>query len=246
MYTRDYRSGTYWIRAATRFVSRFTFAPLESLGVNMGLIKSRQKTLVWTKESKAGSEQVQLPDGQVSEARHVTSPSFALTDYSTAPHDECAMDDSPAMAHSLFPLALTPHRPRTASDTSIHEPVLPIFQRFRRSDDSSRPLVTAPPDIHRWRASSTHHNRRVTEETDLRSSSEHALSPSSPLGEASAHGGRLEVNTRTLQSRQGYRRRNSDPGSPPHDVAITGAYGSSMRWGLASRAGTLRTCDHRR
>jgi hypothetical protein len=240
MYVRDYRSGTSWFRAAARFISRFTFDPLESLGVNMGLIKSRQKTLLWTKESRSRPKQVQHPETQASEAtpprrppQHVQSPSIELTDYSTVANDGSAVVDTPAMAHSVFPFALTPHRPRNASDASIHEPVLPIFERFRRSDDSSRPLVTALSDIHRSRASSTHHNRRGSEYADPRSSSEYALSPSSPYGEPIGYGERLDVDTSTLQIRQGYRRKNSEPDSPPLDVAIAGAVSEHDALGIS-------------
>jgi hypothetical protein len=46
MYTRGYRSWTFWMRTVFRFISRYTLDSLESLAVNMGLIKLRQKTLV--------------------------------------------------------------------------------------------------------------------------------------------------------------------------------------------------------
>lgn len=226
-YTRDYRSWTYWFRAASRFVSRFTFDPLESLGVKFGLIKSYQKTLVWTRKHHHEPDLSQpcapllprLP-------RHVSSPSIELTDYSTIPHDESANQDTPAMAHSLFPPAITTRRTRNESDASYTEPMLPIYEYYRRSEDSHTPLVQQPPDVHRSRASSsrrisgeTQHvveDRGDSEVTDERSSSEYILSPMSPPHDHSSFSGWLGLNT--VQSRQGYRRANSDPGSPPFDV----------------------------
>ncbi|KAF2829583.1 hypothetical protein CC86DRAFT_318980 [Ophiobolus disseminans] len=238
-YTRDYRCWTYWFRAASRFISRFTFDPLESLGVKFGLIKSRQKTLVWTRKHHHDPDlSHQRVQPLVPLPRHVSSPSIELTDYSTVPHDESAIQDTPAMAHSLFPPAITTRRPRNESDASFTEPTLPIYEQYRRSDDrqsderpsddSHRPLIQRPSDVHRSRASSASRrtsgeaqrggeDRRSSKATDGRSSSEYMLSPTSPLEEQSGFGGWLGLNT-TVQSRQGYRRANSDPGSPPFEM----------------------------
>ena len=234
IYTREYRSLTYWFRAAFRFLSKFTFDPLESLGVNFGLIKSRQKTLVWERKERDELERSQTRRPRPT-PRHPTSPSIELTDYSTVPHDESVIQDTPAQAHSLFPPAITTRRPRNESDASITDPILPIYEQYRRSDDSQRPLVQRPSDVHRSRAGSSsrrvsgeaHYDvegRRSSEVTDARSSSDYMLSPTSPDG-LQGFGGWLGLDT-TVQSRQGYRRANSDPGSPPIDlVAQAGASG---------------------
>jgi hypothetical protein len=244
--TRDYRSLTYWFRASARFVSKFTFDPLESLGVKFGLIKSRQRTLVWTKKHTWDPPLPPAPTPQPPIARtgHHPSPSIELTDYSTRIHDESALQDTPAMAHSLFPPAITPRRPRNESDASFNEPSLPIYEQYRTSDDSNRPLIQRPSDVHRSRAAPTtsaHHTgdedrfhaegRRSSDFADRRSSSEHMLSPTSPADDHQPLGGWLGLNT--IQSRQGYRRANSDPGSPPFAAGGAGedALGISMDGG---------------
>jgi hypothetical protein len=215
--TRDYRSLTYWFRAASRFVSKFTFDPLESLGVELGLIKTRQRTLVWTKTHTW--DPIPSPDlaAQQTSYHRGPSPSIELTDYSTA---ESAIHDTPAMAHSLFPPAITPRRTRNESDASFNEPTLPIYEQYRRSDDSNSPLIQRPSDVRRSRASSTNNGRHPSDEdggrrssdfAEHRSSSEFMLSPTSPSDEQPVFGGWLG----TVQNRQGYRRANSDPGSPP-------------------------------
>ena len=245
VYTRDYRSWTYWFRATFRFISKFTFDPLESLGVKFGLIKSRQKTLVWTRKHNwdPPTPPEQPPPTMPG---HVASPSIELTDYSTAPHDDSAIQDTPAMAHSLFPPANTIRRPRNESDASFTESALPIYEQYRISDDSNRPLIQYPSDVRRSRVASTsEHSRRASGEgrrsseyADARSSGEYTLSPASPPDEQPSFGGWLGLNT-TVQSRQGYRRANSDPGSPPVDVvAEVEAGGSGLGINMDDRGGS--------
>jgi hypothetical protein len=224
--TRDYRSMTYWLRVASRFVSKFTFDPLESLGVKFGLIKTRQKTLVWTKthDWNPKVDANPLTEPSTATAAHHASPSIELTDYSTVAQGESAIQDTPAMAHSLFPPALTTRRPRNESDASHHEPALPIYEQYRTSDDSHRRLIQRPSDVHRSRApSSSERGRRSSEarrESDIagRSSSEYATSPASPPDEQPSFGGWLGLGS-SFRGRQGYQRTNSDSGSPPDDIA---------------------------
>jgi hypothetical protein len=230
-YTRDYRSVTFWLRAMFRFISRFTFDPMESLAVNVGLIKSRQKTLVWTKKEERGKgrasvahasrlSSVQPPPDSPS---YVASPSFEFTDYSARPDNESAIQDTPAMAaHSLFPPAITSRRPRNESDASSS---LPIFEQYRRSDDSGRPLMQRLSDVHRSRASSSQRGHHLSEDrrsSDERSSGEYAISLASPHGEPSTFRGRQDFDVPTVHGGQGYQRANSDSGSPP-DVLGGGA-----------------------
>jgi hypothetical protein len=214
--TRDYRKLTYWFRATFRFFSKYTFDPLESLAVSAGLISARQRTLVWTK----GHVYDPPPRPQPTRpSRHTTSPSIELTLYHDGDQPLAeAVQDTPAMAHSLFPPALTTRRSRNESDASFTEPVLPIYDHYRTSDDSSRPFVQRPSDVHRSRAPSIDHRRsasgsgrRSSEFTDNRSSSEYMLSPTSPPADEQGLGVWLGLNT--VQSRQGYQRANSDP--PP-------------------------------
>jgi hypothetical protein len=227
--TRDYRSLTYWFRAMFRFVSRFTFDPLESFGVKLGLIRSRQKTLVWTKGHTYDPEPRQRPPRPT---RHEASPSIELTMYPDTfrPREDSAMQETPAMAHSLFPPALTTRRPRNENDTSFTEPTLPIYEQYRTSDDSNRPLVRRPSDVHRShaapadRARARGDGRRCSSEiTEGRSSSEYMLSPASPPADRPVFGGWLGLST--VQNRQRYQRANSDPGSPPFDTGTEGDQG---------------------
>jgi hypothetical protein len=195
--TRKYRALTYWFRAKSRFISRFTFDPLESLAVKFGLISTRQKTLFWTKDcTHKPPPRLQL-DGPV--LQHVTSPSIELT---LLPHE------TPAMAHSHFPPAHTTRRTRNESDAS-----LPIYEQYRTSEDSNWPLIQLPSDIHRSRASRSQDRRRSSELSDTQVSGEYLLSPEILLPEHHIFGG-----WPTVQSRQGYRRANSDPGNTPDEL----------------------------
>jgi hypothetical protein len=229
--TRCYRVRTYWFRAVSRFISRFTFDPLESLGVKFGLIKSQQRTLMWTKRHDYDPPLQRLSRRATS--RHTASPSIEFTLYpdTDPPYSGSAIQETPAMAHSLFPPAMTTRRARNESDASSTEPSLPIFEQYRSSDDSNRPLVQRPSDVHRSRAPSTDHSQAAgsdrhhgSEITDGRSSSEYMLSPvslaslSSPPAERSVVGGWLGLHT--LQNRQRYQRANSDPGSPSFDNSV--------------------------
>jgi hypothetical protein len=220
--TRDYRALTYSFRATSRFVAKFTFDPLESLGVRIGLIKMRQKTLVWTKTHFHDPPPRRPPPRPASQ--HAASPFIELTLSPDSLYDEGAFRDTPAMAHSLFPPAHTNRRSRNESDASFTESTLPIYEQYRTSDDSHRPWIQRPSDVHRSRATPANHDgrhkqdrRRSSELSEPRSSSEYLLSPTSIYLDQSTYGGRLVLDA-TVQSRQGYRRANSDPGSPPMDV----------------------------
>jgi hypothetical protein len=220
--TRDYRALTYWFRITSRFVAKFTFDPLESLGVKLGFIKMRQKTLVWTKTHSHDP----LPRSSLlrTASHHDVSPFIELTLFPDSLCDEGTFRDTPAMAHSPFPPAHTMRRSRNESDASFSEPTLPIYEQYRTSDESNRPMIHRPSDIHRSRATPasrdrrrSHERRRSSELSEPRSSSEFLLSPTSIYSGQSAYGGRLTLDV-AAQSRQGYRRANSDPGSPPLDV----------------------------
>ncbi|KAF2024567.1 hypothetical protein EK21DRAFT_78439 [Setomelanomma holmii] len=222
--TRDYRSFTYFFRLASRFVSKFTFDPLELLGVKFGLIKTYQETLVWTKTHTWNPKVVDdsTTESSSSTAAHHATPTFQLTDFSNGAPSGSAIQDTPAMAHSQFPLAAT-RRPRYESDASHHEPALPIYEQFRTSEESRRPLIQRPSDVHRSRAPSSDHGRRSSEarrgseHTEDRSSSEYAISPASPSEDQAPFGGWLGLSS-SVRGRQGYQRANSNPGSPPLDI----------------------------
>ncbi|KAH7394856.1 hypothetical protein DE146DRAFT_63761 [Phaeosphaeria sp. MPI-PUGE-AT-0046c] len=227
--TRDYRALTYWLRAASRFVSKYTFDPLESLGVSTGLIKTRQKTLVWTKKHTYDPKIVRAPSTRA--ANHAASPSIELTVYPDHGRLDSAVQDTPAMAHSLFPPAITPRRPRNESDASFTEPSLPIYEQYRISHEDAGLSIQRPSEVHRSRAASQDYSqrtsgerRRSSEVSERRSSNEFLLSPTSLSTERPVFGEWTGLDTE-MQSRRGYQRANSDPGSPPDLVVVMGEQG---------------------
>lgn len=223
--TRSYRSYTYFVRQVSRFASKFTVNPLERLGVVVGLIKTRQKTLLWTKNHTWNPvvPPDPVPDALRQNRHHHSraSPSIELTDYSTVPLNDRTVYETPAMAHSLFPPAITTRRPRNESDASNYDLGIPIYEqhRLRSSEDSSDPLIQRPDYCHRSRASrggkGSTKDRRASDDTDAGSEIDLASPFDVSHFEESSHGGWLGS---TLQSRQGYRRANSDPGSQPIDL----------------------------
>lgn len=199
----------------------------------MGFIEKRQKTLFWTK--KHTHEYVPKPTRAPSNraTHHTASPSIELTDYSDHGCMDSAVQDTPAMAHSLFPPAITPRRPRNESDASFTEPSLPIFERRRASHDgeASDIFIQLPSEVHRSRAAfqdssrrASHERRRSSEVSEHRSSDELLLSPTSIPYERQMLGAWVGLDTVT-QNRRGYHRANSDPGSPPDLVALQGEQG---------------------
>lgn len=235
--TRSYRSLTSPLRLTSRFISKFTFDPLESLGVFVGLIKMRQKTLLWTKSHTwdpptpdTATTRIAITEPPLPPPfQHIGSPTIHLSDYSSlSPTTTHAQNDTPALAHSLFPPALTTRRSRNESDASLNEPMLPIYSQYHRSsDDSYAPLIQRPEDIHRSRAgsgsASTGDRRRSSDVTDPQAGWEDVRIDGETEGEQrfgawlGMQGGGERVYTR-----QGYRRANSDPGMPPVDGSTTG------------------------
>jgi hypothetical protein len=219
--TRYYRSLTYFLRVAFRKLSKYTFDPLEGLGVMTGLIKTRQKTLMWTKRHSwdpAVSLPQVLPVNEPSTQPLAASPSIQLTDFSTtAWHpEEFDAQETPAMAHSLFPPAISTRRPRNESDASLNDLPLPIYAQVRTSEESAvAPLIQRPSDVHRSRATprTSGEYRRSSDSVDVTLSGEHNLSPTSPPHD-STFGGWVGLEA-SVHNRSGYRRANSEPGSPP-------------------------------
>ncbi|KAL1612211.1 hypothetical protein SLS60_000435 [Paraconiothyrium brasiliense] len=230
--TRIYRNWTFFFRRLSRLLSRFTFDPLERLAVAIGLIKHPQKTLLWT---KVHTHDPDIPIPGPSTPRPHGNPSIELSDFSTAmvrddsQHSHHAYE-TPAMAHSLFPPAIPQRRPRQDSDSSAARPSPSLLgQRYgspseslskRPSHDSSlsmSPLLQRPLEAHHQRERAGSANSTIPDHDDRRSSGEEygLASPTSPVrvGEQSPF---LEMGIGGMvQSRQGYVRANSDPGSPP-------------------------------
>jgi hypothetical protein len=222
--TRDYRAFTYWFRTVSRFISKYTFDPLESLGVSMGLIKTHQKTLVWTKKHTYNPKPKRAPSNGI--ANHAASPSIELTVYPDHDRMDIAIQDTPAMAHSLFPPAITPRRTRYESDASFTEPSLPIYEQYRNNHEGDGSSIQCPSEVHRSRAASRDNDYRTSDDrrhssevSEQRSSDELLLSPTSLSNERPIFSEWTGLDT-AMQSRRGYQRANSDPGSPPDLVVV--------------------------
>jgi hypothetical protein len=212
---RQYRHWTWIFRVVSRKLSKITLDPLEKLAEIIGLIKRRQKTLLWTRTHEWDPD-VPGHRNSVSLPRHRVSPSIELQDYSSQPHDESAVHDTPAMAHSLFPPAIPRRRPRNESDNS---PPPPLFHPRMSNESSVKPLVRRPVEANYV------HERLSLSDDERRSSGEYLLSPMSPPADSSLSRPLLGFES-SLQIRQGYRRASSDPGSPPDlSTVLPGALG---------------------
>ena len=162
--TRIYRRLTFSFRRISRLLSRFTFDPMERLGVAIGLIKYPQKTLLWTKEHTHDPD---IPIAMLQIVRPHGIPAVEPSDFSTA----MVRDDSqqshhahetPAQAHSLFPPVIPQRRARHDSESSAVR-TLPSFRGHGSSssplsltnrpsyDSSVVPLLQHPPQVHHQR-----------------------------------------------------------------------------------------------
>lgn len=198
---RTYRHWTFFMRWLSRECSRWTLDPMEKLAIIFGLIKKPQKTLLWTKHHTWDPDvpRATMQGTEAVSKQTNASPSIELTDFShAAPHPGPLVQETPVMAHSLFPPAIPTRRSRNESDP-----------RPRMSDDSSAPLIQRPSEAYHQRAEAE--GRRSDEG---RVSFEETWPPASPPDAAPVYGGWLGPEA-MLQTRQGYRRANSEPGSPP-------------------------------
>lgn len=192
----------------SRVLSNYTLNYLEELAVKVGLVKKPQKTLLWTKKHK-WDPMFPIPHSAsaAQPSYAYPSPSFELTDLSdTAPRTASFAQETPLMAHSLFPPAIT-SRPRNESDASIN-PLSP-YPPLRRSEDSAQPLIQRPSGAYRQRSDS--------ERADARVSFEEPVFPASPPDERGWGAPAVSV-----QSRQGYQRADSDPRLPPVEMGRGG------------------------
>jgi len=201
--TRSYRQYTYFIRVASRFIAQYTLNPLEWLAYKIGLIKTTQQTIFWTKQH---TWEPRVPT-------RLMPPAFELTDLSDGPSNGPQMQETPALAHSLFPPAIPMGRPRAESDTSFEAQSLRQLESHGRiSDDSYAPLVQRPSEAHR----AGQHADRSSSDQHRISTDNSAIVVTPPEDEAPFQGW-LGLHT-ALQPRHAYRRANSDPGSPPLDL----------------------------
>jgi hypothetical protein len=227
--TRKYRHWTFFARRASRAVCYLTVDPLEKLAVIIGLIKKPQKTLLWTKEHTHTWDPIVLQSPSATQPDNLNPsppiPFEPMNHLPVAPHINFHLNDqdTPEMAHSLFPPTIPTHRPRAGSDDS--DPAL-LRSPPRTSDDSSRPLMLRPSEGHYPRGDT---EGRASDERravfEGRVSFEDTLSPISTPGQGVWPG-----SDTTLQARQGSRRANSDARSP-----LAGGVG--MQSGLGIRLG---------
>ena len=202
--TRSYRQYTFFARLAARFVTKFTLDPLEWLAYKVGLIKTMQNTLVWTK--KHDWDPI-IPK----RSSHFATPSFELTDLSDVPLGGQQAQETPAMAHSLFPPAIPMGRARTESEASLRSPYRPDYE-YRISNDSFTPLIRRPSEAHHMG-----HRTDSLSSDEPRMSGDHTPMLVSSPEDQTAFNGWLGLNS-ALQPRHTYRRANSYRGSPPFDL----------------------------
>ncbi|KAG9194497.1 hypothetical protein G6011_04532 [Alternaria panax] len=195
--TRTYRSWTLF----ARHTSRVTLTQLEKLALAVGLIKKRQKTLMWTRHH-TWNPHVPRQASPSGRDHFRAVPSIELTPYDDDRVPSAAFE-TPAMAHSLFPPAITPRRTRNKSDASLDPLDLP--GRPRTSGDSSTPLVQRPSQVYQQHEVD---GSMIGEER--RSSETPSLGPRPMRSNAQTW-----LHTQdAVQNRQGYHRARSDPGFP--------------------------------
>ncbi|KAF2634402.1 hypothetical protein P280DRAFT_413855 [Massarina eburnea CBS 473.64] len=226
--TRIYRHWTFPFRLLSRFITKYTLGIVSKLLSSLKLIKVPQKTLLWEKRHTwnpaisylASITETRRPD-------HRTNPSIELTDFSipTERNDPQHVQETPATAHSLFPPASSKSHSRQDSDSSVLRSSSPTFRHpsheymgsplsEHANHESHVSLIPRPAEIH------PHTYRKsvgsAVSDEESRHSSEYYGSPSSlddPL--LGRSGGIVGV-----QSRQGYARANSDPGSPTTEAGL--------------------------
>ncbi|KAF1950600.1 hypothetical protein CC80DRAFT_482449 [Byssothecium circinans] len=210
--TRRYRHWTLPFRILSRIVTKYTLGIICNILASLKLIKEPQKTLLWQKDHTWNPDlSYRTPKPETRTTAHRANPSIELSDFSMPMErdDSQQAHETPAMAHSLFPPAISQRRPRQDSDSSLMRPSH-SSQSERTGHDSHAPLIHKPAEIHphdyRERAGS------AMSDGESRHSGEIMGSPASlndPLLGVTAGG------VTGLQSRQEYTRANSDPGSPP-------------------------------
>lgn len=201
--TRSYRKCTYFTRVVARFITKFTLDPLEWLAWTAGLIPTQQQTLLWTKHHNWNPVVPQATPAP----RHVATPSFELSDFSDVPLAGSRSQETPALAHSLFPPVISTSNSRAESNTSLHTPYRPEYE-YRISNESFSPLIQRPSQAHH-----VDHRSDSVSSDERRFSGEHI----SPSDVEAPFSGWLGLSA-ALQPRHAYRRANSDPGSPPFDL----------------------------
>ncbi|KAF2998563.1 hypothetical protein E8E13_005687 [Curvularia kusanoi] len=199
--TRSYRKYTYFVRVLARCVARYTLDPLEWVSYKIGLIKTTQQTIFWTKNHTWDPRAPQ----------RLWPPTLELTDLSEGPVAASHVKETPALAHSQFPPAIPFGRQRTESEASLRP--LPHHQGYyhRGSAESSTPLIQRPSEAH-WTA----HRADQLATEQYRLSADYTEIALSTADEQAPHQGWLGLHT-ALQPRHTYRRSNSDAGSSSFD-----------------------------
>jgi hypothetical protein len=218
--TRAYRHWTFAFRITSRVVSRYTLDILAEIAFRVGIVKKPQMTLLWQK-GHTWNPSIPHPsfEANLDASGHRTNPSIELSDFSMPiVRDNCQIHETPAMATSLSPPAISQRRSRHDSDSSATRPHVSSYHgpfhdyassiAQRPSHESHAPLIQHPSEAHphyyRDRAGSVISDDESSERVSL-----HA-----PLMVVT--GGELMG----LQSRHGYPRANSDPGSPPTEEGL--------------------------
>jgi hypothetical protein len=232
---RRYRHWTYAFRWISRKLTQVTLDPIEKLAVWVGIIKKPQKTLLWTKSYEWGPDHPDRPTAPISAAtsRHRTNPSIELTEY-TSPmvrdgsHDSQQAGETPAMATSLFPPAIsTRRRPQNTYESVLRSDSQRLSEDFaaaqqflsRTSDESpTAPLIRRPGQAHRH--DHLELARSATVDDERRRSSDEIGYPVSPPAMAHSSLSPFFASDADVHVRQGYARANSDAASSPPEGGL--------------------------
>ena len=199
--TRSYRHYTYFARKFARFIAEYTLDPLETLAYTVGLINAPQQTLRWEKHPRQDSEGSPTTQAAPAPPRYLSSPHIELTDFDSQPLYSPHVQETPALAISSFPDAVSMNHQRTDSGSFLQSPPRPKYEA-RNSGDSSSPLLQRPSEVHR--------NRDSSSSDEHRKSGEGSITPISLSGEQDIFNGWQGLGP---QPRQGYRRANSGSSS---------------------------------
>jgi len=147
--TRQYRSWTLFARQAARILSFITVHQLERLAMLCGIVKTRQKTLVWTKACKKEARCVERTTSQRGPSAQYATPLTELEQYSNSNSNAVLLriqEPRAVVERTLSPRASDTFHRRSASDASSNQ-VDNLRLPPRPSEDSSTPLICVPLQV---------------------------------------------------------------------------------------------------
>lgn len=195
--TRAYRYYTYFARRFARSVAKYTLDQVEKIALIGGLINAKQQTLLWEIRPRQHHTASRPAQATSVVSGLLTSIDIRLTDFDSQPLYDPQLQDTPALAISSFPEAISMNRRRTDSGSFLQSPSRPVYEA-RNSGDSGNPLLQRPPESYRPRDSLSSDGSRK--------SGDGPNAPASVTGDSNMFNGWQGLGP---QPRQGYRRANS-------------------------------------